>query len=173
MKKISISIKQTKEIAGILARKILRLRSGRGAVIVGLSGELGSGKTTFSQCFARALGIKEKIHSPTFVIFRKHEIRNPKSLPADASHQAMQAGETNSKSKNQKFKTLYHFDVYRIKKPKEIIDLGWRKIISDSKNIILVEWPEKIKKIFPKKHFWINFTHLAPKKRGIDIYLHK
>jgi len=146
---ISGNIKQTKKIAENLARKILRLRLGRGAVIVGLSGELGSGKTTFAQCFARALGIKEKIHSPTFVILKTYNLQFTT------------------------YNHLIHIDVYRIKKPKEILDLGWEKIISDSGNIILAEWPEKIKKIFPKKHFWINFSHLAKNKRGIDIFLHK
>ena len=153
---ISGNIKQTKKIAGILARKILKIKNSKKAVVIGLSGELGSGKTTFTQEFAKALGVKEKIHSPTFVIFRKHEIRKSKF-------------ETISKSKFQNFKILYHFDVYRIKNSKEIIDLGWRKIISDPKNIILVEWPEKIKNIYPKKYFWINIAHLAPRKRAIDI----
>ena len=43
-------------------------------IVLALIGDLGSGKTTFAQAFAEALGVKEKIKSPTFIIFRKHEI---------------------------------------------------------------------------------------------------
>jgi tRNA threonylcarbamoyladenosine biosynthesis protein TsaE len=143
--KISYSTRQTKKIAQKLAEKILRLRLGRGAIVIGLSGELGSGKTVFVQGFAKALGIKEKIHSPTFIIFRKHEIRNPK------------------------FENLFHFDAYRLKNAKEVLALGWKKIISEPQNIVLLEWPENTGKIFPKKHFWIKFSHFEKNKRGIDI----
>jgi len=150
--KVSSSKKETAKIAKELVEKILRLRSEQQAVVVGLSGELGSGKTAFCQSFAKALGMKEKVHSPTFIIFRKHEIRNTK------------------------FENLYHFDAYRLKNPREIITLGWGKIISDPKNIILVEWAENVKKIFPKNYFWAKLSHLAAKKRakgknkrGIDI----
>jgi tRNA threonylcarbamoyladenosine biosynthesis protein TsaE len=138
MKIVSNTKNQTSKLAKELAGKILRLRLGQGAVVVGLSGELGSGKTAFCQSFAKALGVKEKIHSPTFVIFRRYG-------------------------------NLYHFDAYRIKNKKDIISLGWKKIISDPQNIILVEWAENIKKVFPKKHFWIKMAHLGKNKRGIDI----
>jgi tRNA threonylcarbamoyladenosine biosynthesis protein TsaE len=138
MKKISHSIKQTYNIAQELAKKILKKNFGsKKAVVIGLSGDLGSGKTTFVQGFAKSLGIKEKIVSPTFVIMRKSEITNLK-----------------------KFKNLYHLDAYRIDTPKEIIDLGWKDIINEPKNIILAEWAEKIKTIFPKQYFWINFRHI-------------
>ncbi len=126
MKKISRSIKQTHNIAKELAGKILKKNFGSTAIVIGLSGDLGTGKTVFVQGFAKALGIKAKVASPTFVIMKRYE-------------------------------RLFHFDVFRIKNPKEIIDLGWEKIISDPKNIILVEWAEKIKTIFPKQYFWINF----------------
>lgn len=135
---IPISLNQTKKIAEDLAGKVLKLKKHDGAIVIGLSGELGSGKTTFCQSFAKALGVKEKIHSPTFVIFRRY------------GH-------------------LLHFDAYRLKNPREIIALGWKKIISDPNNIVLVEWAENVRKIFPKKYFWINLRHLGKNKRGIDI----
>lgn len=138
MKKISNSKIQTQKIAKDFAKKILRFRSSQKAVVIGLSGELGSGKTTFVQGFAKALGIKERIISPTFVILKR-------------------------------FKNLIHIDAYRIKNPKEILDLGWNDLIKNPENIILVEWPEKIKKILPKPHFWLNFSYTSPQKRGIDI----
>jgi tRNA threonylcarbamoyladenosine biosynthesis protein TsaE len=153
---ISISKSHTQKIAEEFTKKIFRLRPRQGAAIIGLSGELGSGKTTFVQGFAKALGIKERVVSPTFVLMKKSEIRNSKS-------------ETNSKFKKFKFKTLYHIDAYRIKNPKEIIDLGWKEIIKNPQNIILIEWAEKIKKILPQKHFLINFKHINKNKRWIKI----
>ena len=145
---ISVSKNQTSKLAKELA---VTLRQAQGkkifnkAIVIGLSGELGSGKTTFCQSFAKALGVKEKVHSPTFVIMKKYSV-----------------------ARNQ-YPVLFHFDAYRIKKPKDIVVLGWKKIISEPKNIILVEWAENIKKVFPKKHFWIKLAHLGKNKRGIDI----
>lgn len=148
MKKITGSLKETHKLARDLAKKTLNIAQGK-AIVIGLSGELGSGKTTFIQGFAKALGIKTKVVSPTFVILKKFKI-------------------TNLKYQKSNLKTLVHIDCYRIERPKEILDLGWEELINNPQNIILVEWAEKIKKIFPKKYFWINFSHISPKQRSID-----
>jgi len=67
---ISASVTQTKKIAGDLAKN---LKPNRKALVIGLTGELGSGKTTFIQGFARTLGVKDRIVSPTFVLMRRHK----------------------------------------------------------------------------------------------------
>ncbi len=159
---VSGNIKQTEKIAKDFVEELFfsKLSLGQKAIVAGLSGELGSGKTTFAQSFAKALGIKERVISPTFVLMKKHEIRSTKS-------------ETNSKFKIQKFKTLIHIDAYRIKNPEEMFDLGWEEMIENPENIILVEWPENIKKIFPKNYFLLKFGHVDEKKRAIDIFLIK
>lgn len=132
---LSKSKAQTQKLAAKLAKKILKVQSLKlKAQIIALDGELGSGKTTFVQGFMKGLGIKHHITSPTFIIFRRHEI--PKS-----------------------YQNVYHFDLYRIHKPKEILALGFRKIIHDSHNIVLIEWPEKIKKILPKNSVFIYLKH--------------
>lgn len=162
MKKIiTNSPEESKKIAQDFVKEILdRKRAEDGALVLALTGELGSGKTTFAQNFAEAFGIKEKIKSPTFIIMRKHEIRNPKS-------------ETNLKSQTQKIKTklkhLFHFDVYRIHDEKEVLNLGWEEIIKNPENIVLVEWADKIEKILPKSYVKINFKHLVGNKREIEI----
>src|SRR3989338_1835026 len=109
---ISSSEKETKQIAGRFARQITR-------GVIALSGELGAGKTTFVQGFAKGLGIKEKIISPTFVLIRQHLIPN-------------------------NTKTLYHIDLYRLENKADLKQIGLEEILLDPDNIVLIEWAEKL-----------------------------
>jgi len=138
---ITNSPSQTKKFGEVLAKKILKTKSKKISQILGLEGDLGGGKTTFLQGFAKGLGIKEKILSPTFVIIRKFKIP----------------------------KTFIHIDCYRIQKPKEILDLGFKEIVSDPKNIVAVEWADRIRKIMPKNTIWLRFEFKDKKKRKITI----
>ncbi len=104
------------------------------ATIVGLYGDLGAGKTTFTQAVAKHFGITETVVSPTFVIEKIYELVG------------------------QKFTHLIHIDVYRLESSTELVNLGWNKIISDPSNIILIEWPEKVSDIMPE-HIKIHIKH--------------
>jgi len=106
------------------------------AVVLALQGNLGGGKTTFLQGFAKGLNIQDKILSPTFVIMKR-------------------------------LGNFYHFDCYRINKPEEILELGFAEIISDPKNIVAIEWPEKIKKYLPKNTIKIDFKFIDENTREI------
>jgi len=157
VKYLTTAPRQTKKLGEILAKEVLRTKvSQKGALIVGLEGDLGGGKTTFLQGLAKGLGIKEKILSPTFIIMRKFEIRNSKF-------------ETNSKFKIREFQTFYHVDCYRIQKQKEILDLGFKKIISNPKNIVAIEWADRIRKILPKKAIILKFEFLNKTTRKIYL----
>ena len=156
MKIITQSPNQTKKTGEILAKEILKMPKKESAFVLGLEGDLGGGKTTFLQGFAKGLEIKEKILSPTFVILKKFEIRNPKS-------------ETNFKSQVPKFKNFYHIDCYRIQKPREILDLGFEKMISTPENIVAIEWAGRIRKNIPRDAFWLKFEFLNQKPRKIKI----
>jgi tRNA threonylcarbamoyladenosine biosynthesis protein TsaE len=68
-----------------------------------------------------------------------------------------------------KFQNFYHIDCYRIKKPSEILKLGFRKIVKDPQNIVAIEWAERIKGILPRKILKIKFKILGKKKREILI----
>lgn len=129
---------QTKKLGEKFAKEILEKKPKKTAFVVGLEGELGGGKTTFLQGFAKGLGIKEKILSPTFVIMKK-------------------------------FNNFYHIDCYRIEKPKELLDLGFKKITSNPKNIIVIEWADRIRKIMPKDTLWIKFDFINEKRRRITF----
>ena len=134
---------QTKKLGQILAKEILKT-SFEKAIVLGLIGDLGGGKTTFLKGFAKGLGIKKKILSPTFLILRKIQIPKPKF-------------QTKSKIQNLNFRNFFHIDCYRIKKPKEIFNLGFKEIISDPQNIVAVEWADRVSKILPKGIFILNF----------------
>lgn len=135
---LSKNLKETKELAKSFAKKIKRIKKNRNAIIIGLQGELGAGKTTFIQSFAKGLGIKAKITSPTFVLMKN-------------------------------YKNFYHIDCYRIKNTKDILGLDFKEIISNPKNIIMIEWAEKIRKILPKDAIWIRFKIINKNQRKIEI----
>lgn len=133
---------ETRNLGKRIAKCVLKNKN---AFVVGLKGELGGGKTAFTQGFAKGLGIKEKILSPTFVILKKFRI------------------------KNKRFKYLFHIDCYRLNKEKDLIDLGFKEIISSPENIVIVEWADKIKKIMPKNTHWISFGFIDENKRKIIV----
>ena len=122
----------------------------RQAVVIGLIGDLGAGKTTFVQDFAKEVGIKERVISPTFVILKKYKIRS--SLIAS------------------RFKFLIHIDAYRLDSAEDMHLLGWEEMIKNPENIIMIEWADKIKKILPKDCIMVKFEHVANNKRNIKIY---
>ena len=70
-----------------------------------------------------------------------------------------------------KIQNLYHIDCYRIQKPKEILDLGFKEIISNPQNIVAIEWADRIKKILPKNTFILKFDFISQGKRKITEFL--
>ncbi len=129
-----------------------------GAVVVGLYGDLGSGKTTFTQSICKNLGVSENVTSPTFVLEKIYPIRtNSRKRPTSNG-----AGE---------FTRLIHIDAYRLEKSEELLHLGFKEIISDPKNLILIEWPERVSDIMPE-HIKINLKPLENEdSREIEVVL--
>ena len=135
-----------KQIANKLKANSLKLK---GAKILALTGDLGSGKTTFVQGLAEGLGIKQRIISPTFIIIRKYLIFNIKY----------------------KIRNFYHVDLYRLEEniEREIVNLGMTEIWSVPNNIVAIEWGEKIDKMLPNGTIWIRFENLDKGKRKISV----
>jgi len=144
---------QTKKLGEVLAKEILRTKIKKTAFVIGLEGDLGGGKTTFLQGFARGLGVKQKILSPTFVILKKFKIPRKETV-----HYLLSA-----------VRWFYHIDCYRIQKPKEILDLGFKEIISNPKNIVTIEWADRIRKILPKNSIILKLEFIGQNKRKIKI----
>ena len=146
---------QTKKLGEKLAQKILKTEPQKSAFVIGLIGDLGGGKTTFLQGFARFLGISEKILSPTFVILKRFKIIRIKNIDQDL--------------KRIRFKNFYHFDCYRIKRPKELLGLGFKEIVSNPQNIVVIEWAEKIKDLLPENTLIVRFEFISKQKRKVII----
>jgi len=113
------------------------------ATLVTLSGDLGAGKTTFVKGIAKALGITEHVTSPTFVIMKIYDLEN------------------------QSFARLVHMDAYRLKGRKHLKVLGWDELLQDPKNLIVVEWPEKIAEAIPRDAKRITFGYSDEDTRQI------
>ena len=91
---------------------------GNRATLVTMTGELGAGKTTLTQYIAKKMGVKEIVHSPTFVLYKRY-----KTLPP--------------------FTHLIHIDLYRIEK-EELPTIQFEKLITEPNTLIIIEWGEKI-----------------------------
>ena len=124
---------KTLKLAATFA-KLVRART-----IFLLSGNLGAGKTTFAQGFAKGLGIKEIVNSPTFNIVKVYE-----------------SGRI----------TLFHIDAYRLEGINK--DIGLDEYIN-SDGVSLIEWPEYIAPVLPKNYIILSFKIINETKREISI----
>lgn len=122
-KLISHSENETKLIGKKFAKKLKK-----GDVIV-LTGELGSGKTKFTEGVLEYFGLENEISSPTFNIINEYI----------------------SKDIN-----IYHFDVYRLEDEDEFYAIGGEEYFD--KGICLIEWGEMIESVLPKKYIHITFN---------------
>lgn len=141
----SKSEKDTATLADYLAKKILGSGDRRSAVVVSLVGELGAGKTAFTKAFMKGLGIKDTITSPTFNIMKIYEIPQ---VTTDRKQMTT----------DKKFRSAYHIDAYRIKST-DLLKLGFKEIIKDAANIVLIEWADIVKDILPKEAINIEIEH--------------
>jgi tRNA threonylcarbamoyladenosine biosynthesis protein TsaE len=117
-----------------------KLKSGD---VLALIGDLGSGKTTFIKGIAMGFGLKDgdEVKSPTFALMHTY----PTKIP------------------------IYHFDLYRLEKPKELLSIGFDEFLSDPNAISCVEWADKFEDFLPNSVIRISFKILNNKSRQIDI----
>ncbi len=143
---ISKNTKETEEIAKQFLDRILKnKKTNSRALVVGLSGNLGAGKTAFVQAIAKHLGIKNKVKSPTFVIMKKYPL------------------------KNNHHKFLFHIDAYRLKNEAELLHLGWEEIIGDKEHLVFIEWPENVPKIMPVHAKFVYIRHGKNRERHFKL----
>ncbi len=112
---ISKSLHDTEVFAGELLKNIK-------TNVIGLYGDLGSGKTALTKSIAKHLGVAEEVTSPTFVIAKFYKGKD---------------------------RQLIHIDAYRLEHFSELEALGFKGWCADPKNLVVIEWPEKVKEILP------------------------
>lgn len=118
----------------------------KGGEAICLFGDLGAGKTTFTQGLLSGLGVKDTVNSPTFVVMKQYTLDDNKNG----------------------IDKVYHIDTYRVE-ANDIIDLGWEEIITNIKNVTIVEWPEKIENIIPSGAMRFYFKCLDENRRNITL----
>ena len=132
---VTKSAEETQEVGKLLATEL------SGGEVISLLGDLGGGKTTFTQGLAAELGVKEAITSPTFTIMKKYPVE----------HNTIE--------------NLFHLDLYRLGDAQELVDIGFMDIASDPHNVVVIEWANKAKEIIPpEKNLQIKFGW-----RGKDV----
>jgi len=151
---ITKNSKETQKLGEILAKE---LKDGK---IIALEGDLGCGKTTFTQGFLKGLMIKGPYTSPTFVVMKQyHKAHNKKQKTKNKGMLHVPCS---------MFQNIYHIDAYRVNS-KDILSLGWQEITGNKKNVIIIEWADRIKKIIPADALWIKFEWIGEKERKISI----
>lgn len=141
------SASETQHLAGQVAERV-KSAPGKRATIVTLRGDLGAGKTTFTQGFLRALGIADTVTSPTFVLVQRY--------PLEVAH----------------LKNAYHVDAYRLTSAEDLGALDLTGAAADPANVIVVEWPEVGGALFSPT-VDVAFAHgSTPEERTITVTWH-
>lgn len=118
---------------------------GEMSLVLTLQGDLGAGKTTFTQELGRNLGVTEPITSPTFTIMKQYEL----------SHEL--------------FDTLVHIDAYRFESEEEARPLRLEEVFAIPRTIVCVEWPERIPSLIPKAAVSLTISILEEEKRLVTV----
>jgi len=111
--------------------------------VVGLFGELGSGKTCLVQGVCKALGVEGRVTSPSFVMINEYagHLRSTEIL-------------------------VYHFDLYRLKSPSELHELGYEEYFY-GEGVCLVEWAERAGGFLPKEALRVNLGYVSESEREL------
>lgn len=134
---ISPSAQSTREWAAKLAKKM------NGGEVIGLLGDLGAGKTVFSQGIAQGLGVTSIVNSPTFVLMKVYPVSGHATI-----------------------KKFVHVDTYRLSAPDDLLAIGLQDYLGQPDTVVVIEWADKIKKILPAQTQYLTVKHLEENKRA-------
>lgn len=129
----------TRKVASALL-SIIAPQKGR-ATVVGLSGDLGAGKTTLTQSIGTLLGVEASMQSPTFVIAKRYETKHPD------------------------FSSLVHMDAYRIESETELAPLRFDELLREERTLVVIEWPERIEAALPESAILFTIEHKGDRRR--------
>lgn len=122
------------DLVGIAEKLLVACHDKR---IIAFYGEMGAGKTTFIKSICSKLNVIDNVSSPTFAILNEYITSDPD-------------------------KSIYHFDLYRLKSYTEMLDIGYEDYFF-SGNYCFIEWPEKIQNLLPEG---IVEVHIVPSEDG-------
>lgn len=133
---LTTSVEETKRLAEKFAKRL------KGDEVIGLTGELGAGKTSFIQGLSRGLSVAKNIYvsSPTFTIL--------KIYPGDF--------------------TIFHFDFYRLNSQDELTDIGFDDYLKEE-GIAVIEWADKFRESLPRGFIEIKFEVVDENSRRITF----
>lgn len=132
------SVSVTQDFAAEMAAKI------QDSCVIAMTGNLGSGKTTFTQGFAKGMGIDEQVGSPTFKIVSEYPGNQWK---------------------------LYHVDCYRLENETDFFNIGGEKYLDPENAVTIIEWSEKIENVIPENAIRMNFSRTADKPESRSILI--
>lgn len=144
------SLEEMRAVAEDFLRAVASTPARKGATVIGLSGDLGAGKTAFVKCVADILGIKETITSPTFILEKIYIIPRGSLLSS-------------------RFLKLIHIDAYRLYSGEEMRALDWEALVADASNIIFIEWPEQVAGAMPKDMRTLSFEYIDEHIRKVTF----
>ncbi|MDP9126814.1 MAG: tRNA (adenosine(37)-N6)-threonylcarbamoyltransferase complex ATPase subunit type 1 TsaE [Pseudomonadota bacterium] len=133
-------------LSDLAATEALAARLGplvRKGDLLALQGPLGAGKTAFARAFLRVLGVEDDVPSPTFTLVQGYD------LPRFS---------------------IYHYDLYRLKSPDELVELGWDEGLLEG--LTLVEWPERASGHMPTDYLLLRFTMDDNERRHCAVEPH-
>ena len=130
------SVEETQNLAKRLARNIYP------GTTISLIGDLGAGKTTFTKGFARQMGIKDHVTSPTFKLISEYQ--------------------------GEKYR-LNHIDAYRMNGPEDFLNIGGEEYLLSKNSITIIEWGDLLNDILPSKTIRVNFERIKSPKESRKI----
>ena len=143
MKEVTVT---SQEALNTLAEEVCSVlpRKETGATVLALHGELGAGKTAFTQALGELLGVTDYITSPTFILMRRYDI------PA-----------------HDFFTELIHIDAYRLEEAIEANVLRIDELLADVHNLLVIEWAERVADMLPDDTVHMSFTHTGDETRTV------
>ncbi|MBV8695157.1 MAG: tRNA (adenosine(37)-N6)-threonylcarbamoyltransferase complex ATPase subunit type 1 TsaE [Ktedonobacteraceae bacterium] len=121
-----------------------------GGELLLLDGQLGTGKTTFTQGLAKGMGITDVVSSPTFTLLKEYTSQS----------------RSDTENETQRGLALYHFDLYRLDNPDEIIDLGFEDYFYGS-DVCVIEWAAKADLLWPAERLHIRLKMISETERSL------
>ncbi|MCR4328776.1 MAG: tRNA (adenosine(37)-N6)-threonylcarbamoyltransferase complex ATPase subunit type 1 TsaE [Patescibacteria group bacterium] len=137
----SFSSKDTEKCGFEVATRLVKKKRRTRAIVVTLRGQLGTGKTTFVRGMFRALNVRRRVTSPTFVLMKRYPA--PFGVKGDGNNIC----------------ELYHLDLYRVRGSSMVKELKLKEILRNPQNLICIEWAEHGGRSILKNVVCVTFAH--------------